>query len=162
MKRAIGWLFFKMMGWKFDFGVPLKDIPKCVLVAAPHTANSDFFYAIFAFWYLKIPIRFFIKDSYTKPWYGFIFRGLGAIGVDRTQRSNLVDYAAGLLRERDHLYLLNTPEEPAQGLKNGKTDFIISPKKQMSQLFSAIAIIQKRWRVSVMWCNRREGQKKRC
>lgn len=129
MKRAIGWLFFKILGWKFDFGVPLKEIPKCVLVAAPHTANSDFFYAIFAFWYVKIPIRFFIKDSYTKPWYGFIFRSLGAIGVDRTQRGNLVDYAAGLLKQRDHLYLLNTPEGTRSRVEKWKNGFYYIAEK---------------------------------
>src|SRR5690625_7540034 len=93
MKKAIGWLFFKTMGWKFDISVPVKDISKCVLVAAPHSANWDFFYAIFAFWDLKIPMKFYIKDSWTKPWYGFIFRALGGIGIDRSQRSNVVDFA---------------------------------------------------------------------
>lgn len=123
MKKAIGWLFFKLMGWKFDISVPVKDISKCVLIAAPHTTNWDFFYAIFAFWYLRIPMKFYIKDSWTKPWYGFIIKSLGGIGIDRSQRSNMVEYAAEMLKQRENLYLLNTPEGSRSWAEQWKTGF---------------------------------------
>lgn len=90
--------------------VPLRDIRKCVLIAAPHTSNWDFYYAISAFWMIGIPMRFFIKDSWTKPWYGFLVRALGGIGVNRAQRSNLTGYAAELLKSNTDLYLVNSPE----------------------------------------------------
>lgn len=137
MKKAIGWLFFKSMGWKFDISVPVKDISKCVLVAAPHTSNWDFFYAIFAFWYLKIPMKFYIKDSWTKPWYGFVFRALGGIGIDRSQRSNMVDFAANMLNQTDNLYLLNTPEGSRSWAKQWKTGFYyIAEKAQVPIVLS--------------------------
>lgn len=129
MKRFIGWLFFKILGWKFDFSVPVHNIPKCVLVAAPHTTNWDFFYAIFAFWYLKIPMKFFIKDSYTKPWYGFLFRSMGAIGIDRSHRNNMVDYGAKVLTERKNMFLLNTPEGTRSRVEKWKTGFYYIAEK---------------------------------
>lgn len=129
MKKSIGWLFFKISGWKFDSSIPLKKIPKCVLVAAPHTSNWDFFYAIFAFWYIKIPIRFIIKDSYTKPWFGFFFKWLGAIGVDRSRHQNMVNYAAELLTNSNRLYLLNTPEGTRSRVEKWKTGFYYIAQK---------------------------------
>lgn len=99
------------------------------MVAAPHTSNSDFFYAIFAFWYLKLPFRFFIKDRYTKTWYGFIFRSLGAIGVDRSQRQNLVNHAVDLLNNSPRMYLLNTPEGTRSRVEKWKTGFYYIAQK---------------------------------
>jgi 1-acyl-sn-glycerol-3-phosphate acyltransferase len=129
MKKGIGKLFFKLMGWKFDISVPVNDIPKSVLIAAPHTSNWDFFYAIFAFWYLVIPLKFFIKDSWTKPWYGFLFTALGGYGIDRSQRANMTDFAADLLQKSDHLYLLNTPEASRSRAEKWKTGFYYIAKK---------------------------------
>lgn len=123
MKKGIGWLFFKIAGWKVDISVPVKEIPKCVLVAAPHTSNWDFFYTVMGFWLQDIPLKFFIKDSYTRPWYGFIMRWAGGIGVDRSKRSRLVEYGAEVLKERQHLYLLNSPEGSRSRAEKWKTGF---------------------------------------
>lgn len=137
MKKAIGWMFFKFMGWKFDVSVPVHKISKCVLIAAPHTSNWDFFYAIFAFWYLKIPMKFYIKDSWTKPWYGFIIKALGGIGIDRSQNTNRVDFAVKMLKEADELYLLNTPEGSRSWVKQWKTGFyFIAEKAQVPIVLS--------------------------
>lgn len=144
MKKSIGRLFFKLMGWKFDFSLPLKDIPKCVLVAAPHTSNWDFFYAIFAFWYLEIPMRFFIKDSYTKPWYGFIFRKLGAIGIDRSQRKNMVDFGAETLINSKHLYMLNTPEGTRARVDKWKIGFYFMAEKAQVPILLAYCDYEKK------------------
>ncbi len=145
MKKTFGWLFFKIMGWKFDFSVPVHKISKCVLVSAPHTSNWDFFYALFAFWYLKIPIRFFIKDTYTKGLPGIIFNRLGAIGVDRSQRQNLVEYASELLTESENLYLLNSPEGTRSRVDQWKKGFYyIAEKAQVPLLLAYCDYTQKK------------------
>lgn len=123
MKKLTGKLFLRLTGWKLDISIPVKDISKCVLVAAPHTTNWDFFYAVFSFWAICIPMKFFIKDSWTKPWYGFIIRSVGGIGINREQRSDMVGYAAGLLQNNDNLYLLNTPEGSRSRAEKWKTGF---------------------------------------
>ncbi|MFV0304391.1 MAG: 1-acyl-sn-glycerol-3-phosphate acyltransferase [Moheibacter sp.] len=123
MKKIIGKTFFKLMGWKLDITVPVQSISKCVLVAAPHTTNWDFFYAIFSFWSMEIPMKFFIKDSWTKPWYGFLIKAVGGIGINRTQSSNKVEYAAELLQNSDNLYMLNTPEGSRSWVEKWKTGF---------------------------------------
>ncbi|ODS82975.1 MAG: glycerol acyltransferase [Cytophagaceae bacterium SCN 52-12] len=122
-KSVIGRLLFGIAGWRLDIDVPVHAISKCVLIAAPHTSNWDFYYAIAAFWMMGVPVRFFIKDSWTKPWYGFVIRALGGIGVNRAQRSNLTGYAVQLLRERTDLYLVNSPEGTRAYTERWKTGF---------------------------------------
>ncbi len=123
VKRITGRLLLFIAGWKLDIDVPLASIRRCVLIAAPHTSNWDFYYAIAAFWMMGVPVRFFIKDSWTRPWYGFMIRALGGIGVNRTQRSNLTGYAAQLLRERADLYLVNSPEGTRSYAERWRTGF---------------------------------------
>ncbi len=123
LKKITGRLLFFIAGWKLDIDVPVHIIRKCVLIAAPHTSNWDFYYAMAAFWMMGVPVRFFIKDSWTRPWYGFMIRALGGIGVNRAQRSNLTGYAVQLLRERTDLYLVNSPEGTRSYAERWKTGF---------------------------------------
>ena len=47
---------------------------------------------------------------------------MGGIGIDRSQRNNMVDFAADILKNNNRLYLLNTPEGTrsyAEKWKNG-------------------------------------------
>lgn len=129
MKKRLGWLFYKLMGWKVDISIPLKEIDKSVLIAAPHTSNWDFFYTIFAFWYLELPFNFFIKDSWTKPWYGFFMKALGGYGIDRSARHNMVDFGANVLKNQERMYLLNTPEGSRSRAEKWKSGFYYIAKQ---------------------------------
>ena len=111
MKKKVGSFILKCLGWRLDVDVNDKRKNHCVLIAAPHTSNWDFVYAIAALWVLEIPVRFLIKDFYTRNvLWGWFFKALGGIGVNRSQRNNLTDYVAQLLKENDNLSLLLTPE----------------------------------------------------
>ncbi len=127
------------MGWKLDISVPVQNISKAVLVAAPHTTNWDFFYAVSSFWAMGIPMRFFIKDSWTKPWYGFIIKETGGIGINRSQRSDSVNFAAHLLRNNENLYILNTPEGSRSYAERWKTGFYYIAKEANVPILLAYA-----------------------
>lgn len=84
-----------------------------VMVAAPHTSNWDFPIALAAFWIMGLDLKYFIKDSYTKSWFGWFFRWTGAIGVDRKKmRNNLTEHAIQLLKEKELVILV-----PAEGTR---------------------------------------------
>ena len=111
MKKFLGSAILGLMGWKLVVEEDIKNIHSCVLVCGPHTSNWDFVITVAAFWKMGIPMKLFIKDDWTKPWYGGLIKWLGGIGVDRSQRSNLVEHAGAMLRDRsERLYLVNTPE----------------------------------------------------
>ena len=111
------------IGWRLDHQLDLSKIDKCILVCAPHTSNWDFYYTIAAFWQMDIPMKLFIKDAWTKPWYGYFIKKLGGIGIDRSQSKNMVEFASDLLKEESHLYLINTPEGTRSFSPKWKTGF---------------------------------------
>ncbi len=118
-----------IMGWKFKCELPIDDFKKSVLICAPHTSNWDFYYCVACFWSLGIPYRVMIKDSYTKPWYGFIFKSLGCIGVNRGHRNNLVEYSANLIKNSDSMALINTPEGTRSWSRQWKKGFYFIAKE---------------------------------
>ena len=113
MKKVIARLIFLFAGWKEDYnGKYVTD--KCVMIAAPHTSNWDLLFAMAVYWHNGVEARFFIKNSYTKGVLGYLFRWLGAIGVDRSKHKNLVDFAVNLFENSKGLVLLI----PAEGTRN--------------------------------------------
>lgn len=83
-------------------------------------------------------MRFFIKDAWTKPWYGIFIKWMGAIGVDRSHRQNMTDYAAGLLSDKTKkMYILNTPEGTRSFAEKWKKGFYyIATKAEVPILFA--------------------------
>lgn len=123
MKKFLGRLMLSSIGWKLDNHLDLSKVNKCVLVCAPHTSNWDFYFTIAAFWEMGIPMKMFIKDAWTKPWYGYFIKQLGGIGIDRSQRKNMVEYASSILKKEEKLYLINTPEGTRSFAEKWKTGF---------------------------------------
>lgn len=111
MKRALGKLFFKIMGWKLTADIT-EEMKHSVMVAAPHTSNWDFPYALAAFWMMGIDLKYFIKHAYTKGLHGYFFRWTGAIGVNQKKQGNLTDYAIKMLKEHRMVILV-----PAEGTR---------------------------------------------
>lgn len=91
----------------------MSRVSHSVMVAAPHTSNWDFLYAIAGFWIMELDVRYFIKDSYTRSPLGFFFKWSGALGVNRDARNNFVDYTIQLLNEKEQLIIL----VPAEGTR---------------------------------------------
>ncbi|MFV0144272.1 1-acyl-sn-glycerol-3-phosphate acyltransferase [Empedobacter falsenii] len=129
MKKKLGKLLYSLGGWKLDNHLDLSKVDKCVLVCAPHTSNWDFYYTILAFWQMGIPMKMFIKDAWTKPWYGYFIKQMGGIGIDRSQRHNMVDFASDILKKADKLYLINTPEGTRSRAEKWKNGFFYIAQK---------------------------------
>jgi len=127
MKRQIGGFILRVFGWKSDYKKEFV-ITKGVVVAAPHTSNWDFFFTVATFWKMGIDIKFLIKDSYTKSIVGFLFKAIGAVGVDRSNGKNMVDFAAELIKKKDIVFIV-----PAEGtrkrVEKWKTGFYHIAKK---------------------------------
>lgn len=76
---------------------------------APHTHNMEYILGNFAYWSLQKPLKIIIKDAHTKAWYGGIVKGLGGIGIDRSQKNDLVNFVAHQFAKED-FSLVITPE----------------------------------------------------
>lgn len=128
MKSFLGKLILAILGWKSDY--PKKfQIDKFVMIAAPHTSNWDLVYALSVFWKYNIPVKYFIKDSFTKGLHGAIFKALGAIGVDRSKTGNLVHHAVATIQKMDKVALMVPAEGTRSSVKKWKTGFYHIAKK---------------------------------
>jgi len=111
MKKALGKFMLAITGWKLVVhDESFKQEKKTILICVPHTSNWDFYYSLACFWILGMPFKMFIKDYYTKSWFGFFFRAIGCIGVDRSKSQNLVEHAIQIIENTDTIALINTPE----------------------------------------------------
>lgn len=122
MKKWLGKSLLGLFGWKISGEVP-SDLKRIVMVAAPHTSNWDYPIAILSFWYIGIRMSYFIKDTYTRSVFGFIFRATGAIGVDRSRRGNLTGFAMELLAENEEMVILVPAEGTRSRVEKWKTGF---------------------------------------
>ena len=122
MKKLLAKFVFFVFGWKSKYPRSYK-VPKCVMIAAPHTSNWDLLFALAVYWRENIDAKFLIKNDYTKGLQGYFFRWLGAIGVDRSRHTNMVDYAIGLFEKSDKLILMIPAEGTRKKVDKWKTGF---------------------------------------
>ena len=107
------WLVLKLIGWRTEGKVP-KDIPKYVIIVAPHTSNYDFIIGVCVRPFIRATnCGFLIKSAYMKPPFGFLFRWLGGIAVerDRTKKTTrIVDQVAEAFAKKKRIGVAVTPE----------------------------------------------------
>ena len=115
-------LMYKILGWKLKGSIPT-DIKKCVMVAAPHTSNWDFFYGVIAFYIMGIKIKTPIKKELFFFPLGIILNALGGIQVDRAKAGKLVDNIVDLFKKYDELVIFITPEGTRSYAERWKTGF---------------------------------------
>lgn len=70
----------------------------------------DFVYGWLGMNSVGIRARFLIKKEMFFFPVGMLLRAMGAMPVDRGNRNNMVDYVAGLFKEREELAFIITPE----------------------------------------------------
>lgn len=109
MKKLLGKLLLKILGWKVVLQGDVNSLNRCILVVAPHTHNMEYILGNLAYWTLGKPLKIIIKDAHTKAWYGSLVRGLGGIGIDRTQKNDLINFVANEFK-KDDFSLVITPE----------------------------------------------------
>ena len=111
----------KVCGWKARGGIP--DIPKAVIIAAPHTSNWDGIWALTYKVAVGLDIRFFAKQSLFWFPLGVLLRGLGGIPLDRTRATSAVDQAIAMFNEEETFYFGLSPEGTRSLKDHWKTGF---------------------------------------
>jgi 1-acyl-sn-glycerol-3-phosphate acyltransferase len=117
LARAILALF----GWRLA-GTP-PDVPKYVVVIAPHTSSWDFPVGILIAAGFGLKLNFMMKDGMFHPLWGWFFRALGGIPINRRSHNNMVDQMVARFRERERLVLVIPPEGTRSRAKAWKTGF---------------------------------------
>jgi 1-acyl-sn-glycerol-3-phosphate acyltransferase len=119
--RAIGWWLLQRAGWRFEGQMP--DVPKFVVIVAPHTSNWDFPIGLAAKWALGFDAHWWGKDSLFRGPLGWFMRANGGIPVDRRNKSNVVDRTVEAFRSNDRFALALSPEGTRKKVDAWRTGF---------------------------------------
>ncbi len=122
MKAIFRWIIYKCLGWKKVGDLP-KDLPKYLIIAAPHTSNWDFLLAMAFKFAEDFPAQYIGKASLFRPPYGFFFRWLGGMPVIRDQHTSNVAAVVKMFKERKSLILGMSPEGTRKKVSEWKTGF---------------------------------------
>ena len=95
-------------GWRFEGVMP--DLPRFVLIIAPHTSNWDFIIGLAAKWALGLETRFWGKETLFLPPLGWFMRSLGGIPVDRSKPHDVVGHTIEEFARHERMVLTVTPE----------------------------------------------------
>ncbi len=112
MTKLLARLFLRLNGWRPEGTRP--NVPRFVLIAAPHTSNWDLAYLLALSATFDIKISWMGKHVLFRPPIGWLMRRLGGISVVRDRRSNLVDQMAQTLRSAEQMALV-VPSEGTRG-----------------------------------------------
>ena len=146
--RIVYKLWFKLLSIKFEGSVP-KNLPKYILVVAPHTANKDFFIGLAVRSILQFKAYYLAKSQLFKPPFGFIFRWLGGYPVDRSKFNRLVEAVVDIFNSKEKFSIGIAPEGTRKKVKKLKTGFYhISRKANVPLIMIGFDWGNKRIRVS--------------
>ncbi len=119
--RRLSLVILKIAGWETEGQLP--DIPKYVIIAAPHTSNWDLPYTLFLAFALKIKIFWMGKDTIFRPPFKKVFKWLGGIPVERSASHNMVDRSVKQFKENKYFVLLVPPAGTRNKVLYWKTGF---------------------------------------
>ncbi|MEO5887839.1 MAG: lysophospholipid acyltransferase family protein [Anaerolineales bacterium] len=111
----------RVAGWRVEGKLP--DIPKFVLIGAPHTSNWDFFLFLGVIFKLRAKVRFMGKAEIFRPPVGAFFRYCGGVPVDRKKSTGLVEQMVKASNEADDFILTIAPEGTRHEVREWKRGF---------------------------------------
>lgn len=119
--RWIGRTILRLGGWRMVGAFP--DIPRLVLIGAPHSSNWDGVWGFAAKLALGLDIRILGKRQLFWWPLGPILRRIGVIEVDRDAASGVVEQAAAMIRGSDKFWFGLAPEGTRKRVERWKTGF---------------------------------------
>lgn len=121
-------VFFQILKWELKGSID-PEIKKCVIIVAPHTSWYDFFIGILVRNILDLKINFIAKKELFKPPYGWYFRWMGGISLDRTPNQKKVDVIANMFNSKKVFRLALSPEGTRKKTERWKTGFYYIARK---------------------------------
>jgi 1-acyl-sn-glycerol-3-phosphate acyltransferase len=119
--KAFGRGVLRLMGWRFEGRFP--DIPRCVLIEAPHTSNWDFVVGLAALFALGLRASWLGKHTIFRFPFGRLLQTLGGIPVDRRHAERVVAGIVTQFVERERMWLGIAPEGTRKRVPHWKSGF---------------------------------------
>lgn len=109
------------IGWKVAGKPP--GVPKCVMIAAPHTSNWDYFYTLLTASIMKVNMTAMGKKSLTEGPFGGIMKWLGILPIDRSKSNNVVEQTIEKFNNSENLVVIVPPSGTRGKVAYWKTGF---------------------------------------
>jgi 1-acyl-sn-glycerol-3-phosphate acyltransferase len=105
-------------------------VKKCVIIAGPHTHWMDFPVGLAYRSLLRLKNAYFLgkKELFDGP-FGFFFRWVGGIPVDRFSKHNVVDQVVDILSKESEIMIALSPEGTREKVDRIRTGFYHIAKK---------------------------------
>ncbi len=110
-----------LFGWRVEGQLP--DIPKFIVIGAPHTSNWDFVLFLALAFSLKANPKYMGKAELFRWPLGGFFRWCGGIPVDRSKSTGLVEQTVDAINRADRFILVITPEGTRKEVSSWKSGF---------------------------------------
>ena len=120
--RWLGRTILRLGGWRVIGTFP--DIPRLVLIAAPHSSNWDGIWGMAAKMALGFDARILGKDSLFWWPLSVVLRRLGVIPLDRSKPQGVVEQSIELIRQSPQLWFALAPEGTRKPVQQWKAGFL--------------------------------------
>ena len=119
--RWISSFILIILGWRKEGQLP--DVPKLVLIAAPHTSNWDLFFTLVLAFSFRMKVYWMGKEALFRWPYGRIMRWLAGISIDRSKSNNVVEQSVQAFQDSEQLIMVVPPEGSRGKVKRWRTGF---------------------------------------
>lgn len=119
--RAVARGLLRLGGWRMEGAFP--DLPKVVLIGAPHSSNWDGVWGFVAKVALGLDIRIIAKQQLFWWPLGVLLTKLGVIPVNRGAAGNLVDEIVKRFDREEKLWIGIAPEGTRKRVERWKAGF---------------------------------------
>ena len=114
-------LYFRIAGWKIEGDIP--TYKKYLIIVGPHTSAIDVPIGVAARAIIGIEAKFLVKQEIFESGWKYLFKQFGAVPVDRSKHSNVVDATIELYNSKEEFILALAPEGTRAHVENLKSGF---------------------------------------
>jgi 1-acyl-sn-glycerol-3-phosphate acyltransferase len=119
--RVLGRTALAAAGWRIEGAVP--DVPRAVIIVAPHTSNWDFPIGLASMLALDLRITWLGKHQIFRGPLGALWRRLGGVPVDRAAPDGVAEQAARVLAPGRSAFFGIAPEGTRRKVERWKSGF---------------------------------------
>lgn len=121
LTRALTKGIMRLAGWRITGALP--NLPKMVVIGAPHSSNWDFFLAMAFMLSQNLRISWVAKNSFIESPLKPLLRWLGGVGVDRSKSSGVVQQVVDVFNAHDRFMLAISPEGTRANVREWRSGF---------------------------------------
>jgi 1-acyl-sn-glycerol-3-phosphate acyltransferase len=122
--RALSWLgrtWLRLAGWRTEVALP--DLPRFIIIAAPHTSNWDFVHGIATVFAVEVHLHWFAKHTLFRWPFAHLLRWLGGIPINRSAATGVVAQTVAAFEDNPQLIIGLSPEGTRQRVSEWKRGF---------------------------------------